>query len=71
MYRSQNPSLKACISNISEKKTIESESENYSNENTDFFRPLLKEASNQYQKVLYDGTSESNIADVQKLPICQ
>ena len=37
MYRSQNPSLKACISNISEKKTIESESENYSNENKDFF----------------------------------
>ena len=38
MYRSQNPSLKACISNISEKKkTIECESENYSNENKDFF----------------------------------
>ena len=52
-----------------EKKTIECESENYSNENTDFF-PAPAEASNQYQKVLYDGTSESNIADVQKLPIC-
>ena len=71
MYRSQNPSLKACISNISEKKKqLNVKVKIIPTRIKIFFRPLLKEASNQYQKVLYDGTSESNIADVQKLPIC-